>query len=122
MDDNIKELEISIDQFRGRILSSIPTQGLEEMERLFSNLESFFQGHRELLSLGDQHLKIPKRQEEWFRKASELRKRLRKNLLEVLFQPQNIYDDLKLLFRHSRTILHFILPEFLALQDLKLKR
>lgn len=121
MDENVLQLERLASKFRGVDISGIPVRDLEEIESRFSNLESFYQGHQDLLSQEKQSIKIPRRQQAWFRKAAELRKRLRKHLLEVLFKPQNIYDDLNLLFSYSPSILHFVLPEFLDLQKMEVK-
>ena len=120
MDENIEKLDNLTTKFIGSKISEIPVKELEERETLFANLEGFYQSHLRLMSLDDSGLKLPEREKEWFKKAQNLRERLKSNLIKVIFQPENVYTDLDLLYRHSRSILHFVLPEFMALQNLKL--
>ncbi len=118
--ENIKRLESLNKKFKGHKISEIPIENLTALDILFANLESFYQSHSRLLSQNDPQFKIPARQEGWFSKVEKLREDLRSNFIRVIFHPENIYTDLDLLYRHCRSLLDFVLPELMALQDLKL--
>ena len=120
MDENIEKLEGLTKKFLSRKISEIPVEEFEALEKLFANIESFYQSHLRIISHGDPKLKLPGRQKEWFKKASDLIEYLRSNLRNVIFEPENVYTDLALLYRHSRSLLKFVLPEFMALNDLEL--
>jgi hypothetical protein len=120
MDENIERLHSLVQKFTGSRISEIPIEDLEKLEGLFANLESFYRSHIRLISYDYSGLKLPGRQKEWFEKATNLREFLRTNFIRVIFQPENVYSDLDLLFRHSPSLLHFVLPEFMALRDLHL--
>ena len=64
--------------------------------------------------------RIPERQLKWFKKAQGLRESLRSEFIQIIFRPEKIYTDLDLLYAHARSILRFVLPEFMALQDVRL--
>jgi len=120
MDKNLKDLEDLVNNLMGRGVSEIATIELEGLETLFSNLESFYQGHLRVKSRSPSGLKFPSRQNRWFEKARDLREIIKSNYYKVIFRPQNVYSDLELLYRHASTLLGFILPEFVALRDLTL--
>jgi hypothetical protein len=120
LDENIKRLESLNKKFTGHKISEISIENLTALEILFANLESFYQSHLRLLSQYDPQFKIPARQKGWFRDAESLREDLRSNLIKVIFHPENVYTDLDLLYRHCRSLFDFVLPELMALQDLKL--
>ncbi len=118
VDEDIEELEILIKKTIGCKISEVPIDELEELERLFANLVSFRQSHLRLISRGD--FRLPARQKTWFEKAKGLEECLKSSLIKTLFSPEDIYVDLNLLYHHSPTILSFILPEIMSLQDLKI--
>ena len=118
MDENIEKLESLIEKYTGCKISEIPVEELDELEKLFANMESFYQSHLRLISRGDPKIKLPARQTRWFKKAQGLREYLKTNFIKIIFQPEHVYTDLDLLYYHSPSFLHFILPEFMALQDL----
>ncbi len=120
MDENIINLETLSKEFIGQGIPKIPVEVLGELERLFSNLESFYQSHMRLLSQVSPDFRIPERQLKWFKKAQSLRESLRSEFIKIIFRPENIYTDLDLLYAHARSILRFVLPEFMALQDVRL--
>jgi hypothetical protein len=120
LDENINRLESLNKEFTGRKISEIPIENLTALEMLFANLESFYQSHLRVLSRGDSEFKIPRRQEGWFKNSERLREGLKSNFQKVIFHPENVYTDLDLLYRHCRSLLGFVLPELMALQDLKL--
>ena len=120
MDENILQLENLAKRFAGSKVAEIPIGDLEEFERRFANLEGFYRGHLSYVSSGNSGSKFPERQKTWFKKAQELRRYLKSNLLSTVFEPDNVYTDLERLFNHARSLLHFALPEFTALQDINL--
>ncbi len=120
MDEDIKNLEALSKKIAGRNISKIPLENLKEIETLFSNLNSFCQSHLQILKQMNSTLRIPNKQKLWFQKVQNLREKLRSNFLSVVFHPEEVYNDLNLLFRHAPSLLDFILPEFTALQDLDL--
>jgi len=120
LDENIKRLESLNKKFKGLNISEIPIENLTALNTLFANLESFYQSHSRLLSQNDPQFKIPAREQGWFSSAESVRENLRLYFIRVIFHPENIYTDLDLLYRHCRSILDFVLPELMALQDLKL--
>ncbi len=120
MDKDIGRLESLSRKLKGRRLSDIPVADLKNLEVLFSDLESFYQSHIRVLEEKDSTLRIPGRQNRWFQQAQELRENLRTCFMEVIFHPDTVYTDIDLLYRHTRSFLDFILPEFTALQTLDL--
>jgi len=120
MDEDIKKLEALSKKIAGHHISKIPLEDLKDIETIFSNLDSFCQSHLQILNQMDSTLKIPTRQKLWFQKSQNLKEHLRSNLLSVVFHPEEVYNDLDLLFSHAPSLLDFILPEFTTLQDLDL--
>jgi hypothetical protein len=105
---------------KGRKISEIPIEDLQNMEKRFANLEDFYQGHIRFKSSNHAHLGIPTRPAKWSKKAGNFRHYLKSNVREVIFEPEHIYDDLSLLCQYAPTILLFVLPEFMALRDVRL--
>lgn len=103
-----------------RPVSEIPKEDLKTLEKLFSDLETFFQSHLRIIREKDSHLKLPARQKRWFEAIRELRETLRTHFLRVLFRPEHLYSDLALLFYNAPSLLAFLLPEFMALRDLNI--
>ncbi len=121
MPQDIEELEAIVDRLEGSDISHFSVTDLKKMEFLFSNLESFYQGHLRLPE--HPHApppKLPGRQKRWFQKIGRLREQLNSRLNGMIFRPETVYTDLYLLNRHAPTLLNFILPEFTALEDLDL--
>ena len=101
-----------------RPISEIPQEELKSLEKLFSNLETFFQSHLRVLKEIGSTFKLPAKQETWFQETKELRETLRSNFLNGMFQPEHLHTDLALLFYNAPSLLTFLLPEFMALQNL----
>ena len=120
MDENIRRLGALAKRYTGYKISDIAVDDLEEMERLFANLESFYRGHLRFVSDGSPDFKVPERQIRWFKKARDLRQYLSSKLLHTILEPGNIYSDLDLLYHHGRSLLYFALPESAALNDVSL--
>ena len=118
MDEDIKRLEYLSRRFADSKVSEIPNKNLEEMERLFANLEDFYRGHQLLISRSDSRFKMPERQRRWFKKVKDLRGYIKLNFTNVIFEPEDIFTNLDRLFHFCPTILHIVLPELMALHDL----
>jgi hypothetical protein len=115
---DIERLSKLSQKIRGRPISNIPVTSLKLIEALFSNLEAFFQGHLRIIHEGDPAPRIPARQNRWFQEVEELRAALRSNFLGVMFRPESLYSDMDALYRNAPSLLNFLIPEFMALQDL----
>jgi len=118
MNKDIERLDNMAKRLAGTLISEIPAEELKDLETLFSNLESFYQSHLRLLGQEKAGLKLPARQKQWYLEIQALRERLKTNFLNVIFQPEDVYTDLDLLYHHAPSLLNFILPEFTALEDL----
>ena len=115
---NIEKLESLIKKLAGHHICEIEVEDLENLEVLFSNLESFYQSHLRLIDQKDFALKLPAKQNQWFERVKNLREQLKSNFLNVIFHPKDVYTDLELLRNNTPSLLNFILPEFTALENL----
>ncbi|HYQ60981.1 MAG TPA: hypothetical protein VEP29_08010, partial [Desulfatiglandales bacterium] len=120
MDQNIEALEDLSERLSGRPFSEIALQDLEDLERVFGNLEGFFQSHLKLISHDGTELRLPERQRAWFRKAQNLRSFLRSSFISVVFQPEDLFSHLELLYHHAPSLLRFVLPELMDLESMNL--
>ena len=120
MDMDMERLEFLSKEFSGLSISKIHIQDLKSLEVLFSHLEISYQSHIRLINDRVYTHKLPYRQRRWFARAQGLRDDLRSNLLDMAFRPEDIYTDLDLLYTYAPSVLNFVLPEFMALQDLDL--
>ena len=120
MDQNIEALEDLSERISGRPFSEIALQDLEDLERVFGNLEGFFQSHLKLISHDGTELRLPERQRAWFRKAQNLRSFLRSSFISVVFQPEDLFSHLELLYHHAPSLLRFVIPELMDLESMAL--
>jgi hypothetical protein len=120
MDENIRKLEAQATKLSSARLSDIPINDLEALDRLFSNLEGFYQSYLRLIAHEDKDVRLPERQREWVKKAQKLSGSLRTSFIKVIFRPEDIYSDLDLLHRHSPSLLQFLLPEFVSFRAAEL--
>lgn len=120
LDKNINELSALTKKTLGSKVTEIPVEELDRMEKLFADLESFYKSHLKLISREEPNLKLPERQKTWFKRTTDVKEDLRESFVTAIFQPDNVHTDLDLLFRHSPTILRFVLPEFMALRETEL--
>jgi hypothetical protein len=122
MDQNIQALENLSERVAGKPLSvsGIPLQDLDDLERVFGNLEGFFQSHLKLISHDGTELRLPERQRAWFRKAQNLRSFLRSSFIGAVLEPQDLFTHLELLFRRAPSLLGFVLPELMELESMSL--
>ncbi|MCU0595210.1 MAG: hypothetical protein MUC98_07090, partial [Desulfobacterota bacterium] len=89
-------------------------------ERVFGNVEGFFQSHLKLISHDGTPWGLPERQRAWFRKAQNLRSFLRSSFIRVVFDPENLFSHLELLYRRAPSLLRFVLPELMELESMDL--
>jgi hypothetical protein len=115
---DIKRLTKLSQKIKGRLISNIPVTSLKMLETLFSHLEAFYQGHLRIVHEAAPAPSIPARQKRWFQEVEELRIALRSNFLGVLFRPESLYSDMDALYCNAPSLLNFLIPEFMALQDL----
>lgn len=120
LDQEILWIEALSLKFFGNELSVIPVDDLKDMGFLFAHLEHFYRNHQDLPTIYGAGQPWPDTQNKWYQKVFALREALKKNLLKVILKPENIYDDLYLLYRYSPALLNFILPEFMALKSANL--
>ena len=120
LDAEIEQFELLARSFSGRRISDIRESKLEHMERIFADIEDFYRSHKRLiLNLGSDS-GIPERQKRWFNRVELIRDYLKSNFINAIFEPEDVYTDLDRLLRHSPSLLHFALPEFITLQNLKM--
>jgi hypothetical protein len=65
-------------------------------------------------------LKLPERQKRWFQRVQGIREILKQEILKVIFLPEDIFTDLQQFYLNAPALLGFVLPEFMALQNLNL--
>jgi len=122
MDKQIRRLE-SLSRKLGDLgVADMPEGQFRDLETLFSDVDSFYHSHVELLSQTDPTLQLPVRQKRWFEKIQTLREYLRTNFLKIIFRPEELHSNLSLLYQHAPSLLKFIIPEFMALGELPLTR
>jgi hypothetical protein len=111
MEENLRALEKGVGDLRGKGPSQLPESHLRKLERLFSNVEGFYQSHVRLLSHEDLGLRMPEREKDWFSRAGIVRELLRSAFVDTVFRPQTIHTDLELLVRRCPSLLEFLFPE-----------
>ncbi|PKN28737.1 MAG: hypothetical protein CVU64_11820 [Deltaproteobacteria bacterium HGW-Deltaproteobacteria-21] len=114
MEEDLQTLELLTRTFRGKRPSETSAVELQRLERVFANVEGFFQSHVKLLSHDDPDLKMPERERDWFRRAQTLREIVRYDLNHALFEPQTIHTELDVLVRYCPALLEFLIPEVMA--------
>jgi hypothetical protein len=119
--ENLKQIESLITHFQVSKLQDISLRDFQEVERLFSELESF---HHYLKGKGARRLD---EHEAGFSHSlglspyteiQRIENKLKSIFLTQVLMPQEIYDILSVLATHCPEILRFILPEFHALGNL----
>ena len=116
IDENLQQIEMLLTHFESQKMRGISLKRLSELERRFSELESFHEYlHQEgcylLCDVFNQTGGLGAKD----REISSIEQRLKSILLGQIFIPEDIYDTLSALTRHCPEILRFILPEFHAL-------
>ncbi len=119
IDENIETLGHLCNTYKNCSIPDLLLEDLEQMERLFSNLESFYQSHLSLFSGAGSLPEIPEKQTEWYMSVKKLRERVRSIFMKMIFTPENIFINLNTLLNHAPSILKMVIPEFNALKDIK---
>ena len=119
MDSNIHSLEALCRRIAGKRVAHIPWEELDRLDPLFENVEGFYQSHLKLMTQEGLELRLPERERFWFRRAKRLRSFLRENLLQTVFEPEDIYWNLDMLLKHAPSVLDFAAPEFMELEALR---
>jgi hypothetical protein len=117
--EHIRRLKTLIGEIEGQSLSEIPDATLSKLERLFSNLESFYQSHERLLEQLGVHSKLPVKEKDRYQNIRHLRDRLWTYFQNKMFDPESFYRDISRLYIHAPSIIGFIFPEFMALRSLQ---
>jgi hypothetical protein len=119
VNENIEQIEVLLTHFASQKLRGISLKNLQEIERLFAELESF---HRyvdregcllqcdTLSRAGDRGAKD--------KEIGSMEARLRSILLGQIFIPEEVYDSISVLAQHCPEMLRFVLPEFHAFGNL----
>jgi len=115
IDRDIESLEGLCDELSEYLVSDISESSLKVFEKLFVNLDSFYQSYRRS---ENRIPKILKRESIWFKKISKLRERIRADFLKRLFRPESFYSDFNYLHIYTPNLLNFIIPELGGLQGL----
>jgi len=118
LDEKIDQFELLAKGFSGRKISALKVTELEEMEKIFADLEDFYLSHKRLVSGLGSESGIPEKQKRWFHRVKAVRDYLKLNFINSIFVPEDIYTDLEMLLHHSPSLLRFALPELMALQEL----
>ncbi|MGD9160895.1 MAG: hypothetical protein PVG39_20930, partial [Desulfobacteraceae bacterium] len=118
IDSTIESLDILNKKYKNISVSDIPLAKLEEIEKLLTELEDFYQSHQRLVDRDVTGLKIPGRQTAWVKRIEGLRQFIRANFKKVFFKPGSLFDDLERIFHYSPTILNLVLPELNDLREL----
>ncbi|RJR50539.1 MAG: hypothetical protein C4576_04990 [Desulfobacteraceae bacterium] len=118
MEEDLQALESLTRTFRGKRPSESSAVELQRLERVFANVEGFFQSHVKLLSHDDPDLKMPERERDWFRRAQALREVLRSDLNHALFDASGIHTELSVLVRYCPALLEFLIPEVMAVDKM----
>lgn len=119
VDENLHQIEALLTHLESLELRGISLRNLQEMERLFAELESF---HQYILRAGCD-LQCDFRQnsgghETKISAIERVEQRLLRTLRKQVFVPEEIYDSVSVLAKHCPEILSFVLPEFHAYGNL----
>ncbi|MGA7876732.1 MAG: hypothetical protein WCA08_13810 [Desulfoferrobacter sp.] len=119
VDENIRQIEVLLTHLESQELRGISLRNLQDMERLFSELESF----RHYLDREGCELQCDLFQQSGGvegknREIEEIEQRLQFVLRSQILVPEEIYDNISVLAKHCPEILRFNLPEFKAFGNL----
>ena len=120
LDKSLSEAETLSEKIAGRPIRKISPGDLRHLEMVFTDLEMFYQSQLRVVRNPHTDLNIPARQRRWFEGAWNMRKNLWRNFVNVMFQPEYLYTDLRYLRRQAPVLLNFLLPEFTLLGNLNL--
>lgn len=120
LDRDIESLSSMVKSLNSSRLAQWPVQKLKELEELFFDLESFYQSHQALIKHLSSQLSLPSRHTKRYEAISNIRSCLHNRILDMIFEPQYFYTHLRLLYEYAPSVMKFVLPEFMALEDLDL--
>jgi hypothetical protein len=113
VNENIEQIEGLLTHFESQKLRGISLKNLQEIERLFSELESFHRYiDREGCTLWCDILGREGDQKAKDKEIEQVELRLKSILLKQIVIPEEIYDTVSVLAQHCPEVLRFILPEF----------
>lgn len=119
LEENIQQIDVLLNHFETQKLRGINLKNLQELERRFSELESFHQYlQREGCTLQCDLIEKEGGIAAKDQKIEEIEGRLRFILQGQVFLPEEIHDNVSILANHCPQILGFFLPELQALGDL----
>ncbi len=115
-DENLQQLEVLLSHLETQKFRGISLKNLQDMERLFAELESFHQvlQQKACALVCDTNEDMSRRNEA----IRRLENRLRQVFLAQIFIPEEIHDAIGALASHCPQILEFVLPEFHAFGNL----
>ncbi|MDY0040639.1 MAG: hypothetical protein RBS57_10035 [Desulforhabdus sp.] len=119
VDENIRQLEVLLTHLESQELRGISLRNLQDMERLFSEVESFHAYlDREGCDLQCDIFAKAGGVEAKNNEIETIEQRLQIVLRSQIFVPEEIYDNISVLAKHCPEILRFILPELHAFGNL----
>jgi len=119
VDEDLRQIEALLTHLESQELRGISLRNLQEMERLFSELESFHQYiHHEGCDLQCDFWQGAGDDETKNSAIEKIEQRLLRILRKQIFVPEEIYDNVSVLAKHCPEILRFVLPEFHAYGNL----
>jgi hypothetical protein len=119
IEENLQQLETLMTYLETQKLRGISLRTLQDMESLFSELQSFHQYlNQKECTLHCDRLSDPEKLAAKDREILKIETRLRRIFLSQIFIPEEIHDSLTLLAAYCPDILGFVLPEFHAFGNL----
>ncbi|MFP5212823.1 MAG: hypothetical protein ACLGPL_05540, partial [Acidobacteriota bacterium] len=116
VEENLQQIDSLLAHMESKNLRGVSLKDLQELERRFSELESFHQYvHREGCTIQCGIFERSGGLEAKDREIGEMEQRLKSILQTQIFIPDEIWDSIHVLSRHAPEVLRFILPEFQAL-------
>ncbi len=121
LDNNIQMLKAFHSSFsKSPNISRISNEGLMELERIFSEIELFYQAHKELEAFFGPKRRLPLRHRRWLHEIVKIRNELRSLFLKIIFQAESFYVNLESLYNNAPSVLNFLFPFFKELQEMDL--
>lgn len=113
VEQGLEQLETLINRLASQGLRAMSLKDLQEVERLFSELDTFYAYlRREGCDLHCDLLDAMSRVESMDARIERVEATLRKTLRDQVFVPEEIHDSLSVLAKHCPEILGFVIPEF----------
>lgn len=116
LDKDIHNLQTLTENLEGQPISEMSIHSLENLEKLFSNLESFHQSHIRLLEQLGSNIRLPSKQRKRYQYVRRLREKLWINFQRAIFHPEDFYTDISRLYKYAPSVMTFLSPELMALR------